>query len=99
MATDVTITVAPRQSPESRRPDALNLDGAIDSALEIFHTVERICTRFDPASPLMLANASARRWQSVPPVLFAALQEASRAYQRTGGGLHPRERSKLPAHE
>ena len=90
MATDVTITVAPRQSPESRRPDALNLDGAIDSALEIFHTVERICTRFDPASPLMLANASARRWQSVPPVLFAALQEASRAYQRSDGRFDPR---------
>ena len=86
MATEVTVKVAP-----VARPHESNDTGtAVHWALEVFHEVERACTRFDPSSPLMRANASPTRWHRVPAVLFRALEEASRAHQRTAGRFDPR---------
>ena len=89
MATDITVRVN------------VNLDGtdaageqeaqaAMEAALRVFADVEVACTRFDPESPLMRANASAGRWQRVDPLLFAALGEAHRAYETSSGRFDPR---------
>ena len=83
MATEVTIRVASTRGHRSA-------DGAVGSALEVFHEVERACTRFDPTSDLMRVNRSPGHWHRVPPVLYAALEEASRAHQRSAGRFDPR---------
>ena len=81
MATDVTFcVVAPTAEAEV----------AVDRAAEIFTSVAASCTRFDPLSPLMRANADPRRWHTVPPHLFAALEEAHSAHLETGGAFDPR---------
>ena len=59
-------------------------------AVDVFHGVERACTRFDPTSPLMLANAEPDRWHVVPQELFDALVAAHRAHERTKGLFDPR---------
>lgn len=68
--------------------------GAAGSAGEavraIFAEVEAQCTRFDPASPLMRANAAGERWCSVPDRCFQAIEESARAYHRTAGRFDPR---------
>lgn len=86
MATEVTIKVALASSER----ELASSDAALRSALEIFHTVEMACTRFDPMSPLMRANATPTRWHRVPAVLYKALAEASAAHQRTSGQFDPR---------
>jgi thiamine biosynthesis lipoprotein len=86
MATDVTIKFAPVRAGH----DVADSDETVDAALEVFHTVEKACTRFDPTSPLMRANASPARWHQVPEVLYKALLEASSAHQRTAGRFDPR---------
>ncbi len=63
---------------------------AMGAALEVFHEVERECTRFDPESPLMRANAAGDRWAVVPKRCFAAIRAAAEAYHRTGGRFDPR---------
>jgi FAD:protein FMN transferase len=81
MATDVTCQVAaPRAGAAS----------ALHRAQEVFHRVEAACTRFDPASPLMLANAAPRRWHRVPDELYLAVEEAAAAHRETGGLFDPR---------
>ena len=92
MATNITVRVAPDPvGPAEKVHDAL------PGALDIFHAVERACTRFDPASPLMKANASPERWHKVPTILFSAVEEASRAHQRTAGRFDPRVLRELVA--
>jgi thiamine biosynthesis lipoprotein len=86
MATEVTIKVA-RARGEHVFEDS---DETIRAALEVFHDVERACTRFDPTSPLMRANATPARWHRVPGVLYKAIMEASSAHQRTAGRFDPR---------
>ena len=86
MATEVTIRIAPARGVHERH----DVDEVIRAALEVFHTVEKACTRFDPTSPLMRANASPTRWHKVPDVLYEALSEASSAHQRTAGRFDPR---------
>jgi thiamine biosynthesis lipoprotein len=56
----------------------------------LFAEVERQCTRFDPDSDLMRANASADRWQEVGVHCFDALQAAATAHETTGGRFDPR---------
>jgi thiamine biosynthesis lipoprotein len=81
MATEVTIcVVAP----------AAGAAIAVDRAEGIFSDVASSCTRFDPLSPLMRANAQPRRWHVVPPRLFAALREAHEAHLETAGAFDPR---------
>ncbi len=81
MATDITVraVLGPDDAPERLRP-----------TLAVFSEVEASCTRFVPTSPLMRANATPDRWHGVPPLCFAALVEADRAYQRTSGRFDPR---------
>jgi thiamine biosynthesis lipoprotein len=86
MATEVTIKLATVRD----KHEIQDSDAAIGAALEVFHTVEQQCTRFDPTSPLMRANASPTRWHRVPDVLYKALLEASSAHQRTAGRFDPR---------
>ena len=81
MATDVTLSVvAPAEIAA----------GPLERARNVFTRVEAACTRFDPASPLMRANASPSEWHVVPPECFAAIAEAARAHQETGGLFDPR---------
>ncbi len=62
----------------------------LDAALDIFAKVERACTRFDPSSPLMQANARPMGWQYVGKLCFDALKEARSAYTLTSGRFDPR---------
>ncbi|MGZ4469388.1 MAG: FAD:protein FMN transferase [Nocardioidaceae bacterium] len=84
MATDVMLrlvepTVGPAEAAE-----------VLDSAARVFAEVAAACTRFDPQSPLMRANAQPRRWHQVPDRLFAALDEAYAAHLVTDGAFDPR---------
>ncbi len=81
MATDVTCQVV-RPTEQAR--------AALDRAQDVFRRVEVACTRFDPASPLMRANAAPRRWHQVPVELFEAVREAAAAHRETGGLFDPR---------
>jgi hypothetical protein len=81
MATDVNLCVVALVT---------NATVALDSAEAIFTDVAASCTRFDLQSPLMRANAQPRRWNAVPPRLFAALEEAHEAHVATAGAFDPR---------
>lgn len=63
---------------------------AVDAAVDIFRRVEGACSRFDPTSALMRANATPQDWHEVPPLLHAALREALRAHEETAGLFDPR---------
>ncbi len=81
MATDVTLRVAhPTSDPEP----------ALREAQDVFTRVEAACTRFDPSSPLMRANADPGRWHVVPWELAAAVEEAAQAHRDTDGVFDPR---------
>jgi thiamine biosynthesis lipoprotein len=81
MATGVTLRVL-EPGPGARE--------ALDAAEAVFRRVESACTRFDPASPLMRANACGDRWFTVPRECFLAVAEAARAHRATGGLFDPR---------
>ncbi len=83
MASDITLYGHATVDP----PDP---DPVVDQALSVFTSVHEACTRFDPDSPLMRANARPDEWHTVPLVLLAAVREAHRAYQRTDGRFDPR---------
>jgi len=90
MATDVSVRVVLRGRAVAD-PGALRAcQVGLYAAVAVFGEVERQCTRFDPSSPLMRANASAADWVTVPPTCFLSLQEAWAAYRRTGGLFDPR---------
>jgi FAD:protein FMN transferase len=89
MASDVTLRIV--------APGA----AAVVQAAEARALVERVaatCTRFDPDSDLMRANAAGRGWQAVAPECFEALQEAHRAHVTTGGLFDPRVLTVLTAY-
>jgi len=81
MATDVTVRVV--------RPTA-QAEAAVSRAVGVFRRVEAACTRFDPTSPLMVANATPRDWHVVPAECFDAIAEAARAHRETDGRFDPR---------
>ena len=83
MASDITLYGRSAGGPST-------LDLSVDQALAIFTSVHEACTRFDPDSPLMRANARPDEWHAVPLVLLVAVREAHRAYQRTEGRFDPR---------
>jgi thiamine biosynthesis lipoprotein len=87
MATDIVIR-APL--PVHSTHDRATLEAAVLFALDVFTEVQSACTRFDPDSPLMRANARPRDWHRVPAVLFEALVEALRAHEMTDGRFDPR---------
>lgn len=76
------------QLPDERVPNGSVAD--VESALRVFGTVHRACTRFDPESALMQVNARPDRWHDVPAVLFDVLREAYLAHLRTSGRFDPR---------
>ncbi|HEY5115807.1 MAG TPA: FAD:protein FMN transferase [Nakamurella sp.] len=63
---------------------------AVNHVQDLFSGVEAACTRFDPRSPLMVANAAPRRWHQVPESCFEAIREAHEAYRITDGLFDPR---------
>jgi thiamine biosynthesis lipoprotein len=85
MASTVTIRVTRRGTTS----DEL-FNQAMEDALDVFHDMERICTRFVANSELMLLNASQNQWHVVPPVLYLAVEESYAAYVRTEGRFDPR---------
>ncbi len=81
MACDVTIQVV---GPHAGAADA------VARARRVFQDVEKACTRFDPHSPLMRANAHPEEWRAVPAPLYLAVSAAFDAYRLTGGRFDPR---------
>jgi len=63
---------------------------ALAAARRVFERVEAACTRFDPQSPLMRANADRTAWHAVPEECYLAVAEAARAHLETGGLFDPR---------
>lgn len=84
MGSEITIQVVPGRSPDG------DLIEALTEALDIFHEVDRHCTRFNPDSSLMRANAAAGSWCEVSQVCFDALAAAAEAYRATEGRFDPR---------
>jgi thiamine biosynthesis lipoprotein len=63
---------------------------ALTAAEEVFRRIEASCTRFDPTSALMVANADPQAWHVVPPECYQAIAEAAAAHHLTGGLFDPR---------
>jgi thiamine biosynthesis lipoprotein len=84
MASAITVRVtAERAAADAART-------AAESALVVFHDVDRTCTRFDARSDLMRANAAPDAWATVSPRCLHAIAEAHAAYRRTAGRFDPR---------
>ncbi len=79
------------------RTSAVAPSDVIAAVERVFVDVERECTRFDPASSLMLANRAGSSWCQVGPRCFAALREAADAHECTSGRFDPRVLSDLLA--
>lgn len=81
MASDVTIDIAgPR----------IDVSEKVREAIEIFTSIEKSCTRFDPTSPLMRANSDSNKWHSLPSIAIDLIKTAYEAYQLTHGVFDPR---------
>ncbi len=81
MASDVTIDIAgPR----------IDIREKIDEAIEKFRSIEVSCTRFNPTSPLMLANANPTIWNPLPKIAIDVIRAAYEAYKMTEGVFDPR---------
>ncbi len=81
MASDITLQVC---------EPAPHADLALVRARQIMEMVASSCTRFDPLSALMRANAAGEEWVDVPTECFEALAEAAAAHAETGGLFDPR---------
>ena len=82
MATNVTVRIRSGRAAQSR--------ACADRVTAVFRDVETQCTRFDPASALMRANAAGADWCVVPLRCYAAIRTAADAYRMTGGRFDPR---------
>jgi len=80
-----TISIVTRRQPGSNGHGT-----AVAAATRVFRTVEATCSRFDPGSDLMRMNAAPTHWHAVPDLLYEAVLEAHRAYERTRGRFDPR---------
>ncbi|HEY3089794.1 MAG TPA: FAD:protein FMN transferase [Jatrophihabitantaceae bacterium] len=65
-------------------------DGLVGAVRAVFVEVETQCTRFDPTSALMRANAAGDVWCPVPARCYEAIREAAHAYRATAGRFDPR---------
>lgn len=88
MASAVTMRII---EPNDRAVDALA------AAQAIVEDVAAACTRFDPNSPLMRANAAPTEWHIVPGVCAEAIAAAHAAYVATDGRFDPRVLTALQA--
>jgi thiamine biosynthesis lipoprotein len=82
MATNVTVRIRHGWTSRSRV--------CADRVIAVFREVETQCTRFDPSSPLMQANAAGVDWCVVPLRCYTAIRAAADAYRLTGGCFDPR---------
>lgn len=91
MASRITIQVPDRFGStvdgRARRAAAIR---DIERTLELFHDVDRTCTRFRDDSDLMRANAHPTAWVPVDELCFHAVREAHAAYLATDGRFDPR---------
>ena len=71
-------------------PDTADPAQLHDRIRALFAAVDQQCTRFDPASDLMRANAAADRWCPVGWFCFEALRAAHLAHLATDGRFDPR---------
>ena len=78
MGTLVTIHVV--------RPGA---EGAIERAFDWFYEIERVCTRFDPASELSQLTTKAGEAIAVSTILFEVVQFALTIAAETSGAFDP----------
>ena len=83
MASRITVRLVSADQP-------LDAHRQLSDALEVFHAVDRTCTRFNPDSDLMRANAGGTEWVQVAAYCFDAVVEAYAAYRRTLGRFDPR---------
>ena len=83
MASRITVRLVSRAEPFAAQR-------RLNEALQVFHDVDRTCTRFDSNSDLMRANAAADEWVEVSTYCFDAIVEAYAAYRRTFGRFDPR---------
>jgi thiamine biosynthesis lipoprotein len=83
MACDISVQVCLDES-ETDATDAMQRVEAV------FAMVERQCTRFDPSSALMRANAAGNEWIRVPALCLTAIAEAGLAHELTEGRFDPR---------
>jgi thiamine biosynthesis lipoprotein len=89
MASDITLwVVAPTEGAAARLSDAQ----------DVIERVAASCTRFDPTSALMRANAAGRSWETVPRECFDALLAARDAHVATDGLFDPRVLRALTAY-
>jgi thiamine biosynthesis lipoprotein len=72
----------------SDRPRA-EIEPSVQRAFDWFGTVERICSRFDPASELMQLTRAAGRHVRVSTLLFEACAFALELAELTGGAFDP----------
>ena len=86
-ATAMASRVTMRARSSAAAPDPAR---SIGDAFDVVTEVGRTCTRFDPASDLMRANARGTEWTVVGRRCFDALVEAHTAYRRTLGRFDPR---------
>ncbi len=71
-------------------PGSQDPDDSFGQVEDLFADIESECTRFDPASDLMRANAGGEQWCPVGRHCYAAIEEAAWAYARTAGVFDPR---------
>jgi thiamine biosynthesis lipoprotein len=64
-------------------------DAALDSAFAWFHRIERVCSRFDPASELTGLTRRAGDSVRVSTILYEAVQFALRVAEETDGAFDP----------
>lgn len=81
MASQVTLRVI---EPTSRA------EAALAQAQRSFETIAASCTRFEPESALMRANATPRAWHEVPQECFEVITAAAEAHRVTEGRFDPR---------
>ncbi|MDQ2748836.1 MAG: FAD:protein FMN transferase, partial [Actinomycetota bacterium] len=81
MASDITVLIGDAAPARDR---------AVELVGRVFAQVETECTRFDPRSDLMRANAAGESWCPVGRYCFAAIEEAAAAHRSTGGLFDPR---------
>lgn len=81
MASDVTIDIA---------GSLTDISGKLDEAVGIFTAIENSCTRFNAASPLMIANSTPNSWHTFPAIAVQVINAAYEAYTMTEGVFDPR---------
>ena len=69
-------------------PDG-EFDALTERAFGWFHTVERICSRFDPASEVMQLTAQVGKSVAVSPILYEAVQFALAVAELSDGAFDP----------